>query len=119
MRTLAEPLGRGGRRHRSRTGWHPRHDGRPLSGQNRHPAPDQRAAADEHSRAQSNVSRCCGPAWPRRCVDTGGGTGADRAALATMIYTVTLNPALDRELTVPALVLDEVLRATAARVDCG
>ncbi|MFL5805913.1 MAG: 1-phosphofructokinase [Roseiflexaceae bacterium] len=36
-----------------------------------------------------------------------------------MIYTVTLNPALDRELTVPALVLDEVLRATAARVDCG
>jgi 1-phosphofructokinase family hexose kinase len=36
-----------------------------------------------------------------------------------MIYTVTLNPALDRELTVPALALDTVLRATAARVDCG
>jgi len=36
-----------------------------------------------------------------------------------MIYTVTLNPALDRELTVPALVFDEVLRATESRVDCG
>lgn len=36
-----------------------------------------------------------------------------------MIYTVTLNPALDRELRVPALVLDEVLRASATRVDCG
>src|SRR5262245_20079827 len=36
-----------------------------------------------------------------------------------MIYTVTLNPALDRELTVPALVFDEVLRAAESRVDCG
>jgi 1-phosphofructokinase family hexose kinase len=36
-----------------------------------------------------------------------------------MIYTVTLNPALDRELTVPALQFDDVLRATATRVDCG
>lgn len=36
-----------------------------------------------------------------------------------MIYTVTLNPALDRELTVPALTFDSVLRATAARVDWG
>src|SRR4051794_19429177 len=36
-----------------------------------------------------------------------------------MIYTVTLNPALDRELTVPALVFDDVLRASATRVDCG
>jgi 1-phosphofructokinase family hexose kinase len=36
-----------------------------------------------------------------------------------MIYTVTLNPALDRELTVPALVFDEVLRTTESRVDCG
>ncbi len=36
-----------------------------------------------------------------------------------MIYTVTLNPALDRELTVPALVFDEVLRATESRADCG
>ena len=36
-----------------------------------------------------------------------------------MIYTVTLNPALDRELTVPALLFDDVLRATATRVDCG
>jgi len=36
-----------------------------------------------------------------------------------MIYTVTLNPAIDRELTIPALAFDEVLRATAARVDLG
>jgi 1-phosphofructokinase family hexose kinase len=36
-----------------------------------------------------------------------------------MIYTVTLNPALDRELTVPALIFDEVLRAAESRVDCG
>ena len=36
-----------------------------------------------------------------------------------MIYTVTLNPALDRELTVPALAFDEVLRATATRGDFG
>jgi len=36
-----------------------------------------------------------------------------------MIYTVTLNPALDRELTVPALVFDDVLRAAESRVDCG
>lgn len=36
-----------------------------------------------------------------------------------MIYTLTLNPALDRELTVPALAFDDVLRATGARVDCG
>ena len=36
-----------------------------------------------------------------------------------MIYTLTLNPALDRELMVPALLFDDVLRATAMRVDCG
>lgn len=36
-----------------------------------------------------------------------------------MIYTVTLNPALDRELRVPALAFDEVLRATRSQVDCG
>ncbi len=36
-----------------------------------------------------------------------------------MIYTVTLNPALDRELTVPAIEFDEVLRATELRVDAG
>ncbi len=36
-----------------------------------------------------------------------------------MIYTLTLNPALDRELTVPDLLFDEVLRATATRVDYG
>jgi 1-phosphofructokinase family hexose kinase len=36
-----------------------------------------------------------------------------------MIYTVTLNPALDRELTVPALQFDAVLRASALRLDFG
>lgn len=36
-----------------------------------------------------------------------------------MIYTVTLNPAVDRELTVPALEFNSVLRATAWQVDCG
>ncbi|MBE2202222.1 MAG: 1-phosphofructokinase [Anaerolinea sp.] len=36
-----------------------------------------------------------------------------------MIYTVTLNPAVDRELTVPAIEFDSVLRATACRVDFG
>ncbi len=36
-----------------------------------------------------------------------------------MIYTVTLNPAVDRELIVPAIEYDSVLRATAWRVDCG
>ncbi len=36
-----------------------------------------------------------------------------------MIYTLTLNPAVDRELTVPSLAYDTVLRATHARVDFG
>lgn len=36
-----------------------------------------------------------------------------------MIYTVTLNPAVDRELTVPAIEFDTVLRASQWRVDCG
>ena len=36
-----------------------------------------------------------------------------------MIYTLTLNPAVDRELTVPAIEFDTVLRATDGRVDCG
>ena len=36
-----------------------------------------------------------------------------------MIYTVTLNPALDRELTVPALEFDAVLRASAFQLDFG
>ncbi|HYD43233.1 MAG TPA: 1-phosphofructokinase family hexose kinase [Anaeromyxobacter sp.] len=36
-----------------------------------------------------------------------------------MIYTVTLNPALDREYEVPALVLGEVLRASTVREDLG
>jgi len=36
-----------------------------------------------------------------------------------MIYTVTLNPAVDRELTVPAIEFDTVLRASDWRVDFG
>lgn len=36
-----------------------------------------------------------------------------------MIYTLTLNPAVDRELTVPAVEFDTVLRATRAQVDFG
>lgn len=36
-----------------------------------------------------------------------------------MIYTLTLNPAVDRELTVPAIAFDDVLRASSARVDYG
>lgn len=36
-----------------------------------------------------------------------------------MIYTVTLNPALDRELTVPQITFNHVLRANAARIDVG
>ncbi len=36
-----------------------------------------------------------------------------------MIYTVTLNPAVDRELTVPEIAFDTVLRAVDGRVDYG
>ena len=36
-----------------------------------------------------------------------------------MIYTLTLNPAVDRELTVPAVAFDSVLRASESRVDFG
>jgi 1-phosphofructokinase family hexose kinase len=36
-----------------------------------------------------------------------------------MIYTVTLNPAVDRELVVPAIEFDSVLRAVEWRVDWG
>lgn len=36
-----------------------------------------------------------------------------------MIYTLTLNPAVDRELTVPAMEYDSVLRASDSRVDFG
>jgi 1-phosphofructokinase family hexose kinase len=36
-----------------------------------------------------------------------------------MIYTLTPNPAVDRELTVPAMEFDAVLRATESRVDFG
>ncbi|MEW5957777.1 MAG: 1-phosphofructokinase [Chloroflexota bacterium] len=36
-----------------------------------------------------------------------------------MIYTVTLNPALDRELTVSEIIFDDVLRATTLRLDYG
>jgi 1-phosphofructokinase family hexose kinase len=37
----------------------------------------------------------------------------------TSIYTVTLNPSLDRTLTVPALDFNQVLRASTARLDWG
>ena len=36
-----------------------------------------------------------------------------------MIYTLTLNPALDRELTVPAMEFDSVLRASDSQMDFG
>ncbi|MGB5061040.1 MAG: PfkB family carbohydrate kinase, partial [Candidatus Promineifilaceae bacterium] len=36
-----------------------------------------------------------------------------------MIYTVTLNPAVDKELVVPELAFDSVLRAGKTRVDFG
>ncbi len=36
-----------------------------------------------------------------------------------MIYTVTLNPALDLELSVPVIVYDQVLRASEVRLDSG
>lgn len=36
-----------------------------------------------------------------------------------MIYSLTANPALDRELTVPEIRLNEVLRADVVRIDCG
>jgi 1-phosphofructokinase family hexose kinase len=36
-----------------------------------------------------------------------------------MIYTLTLNPAVDRELTVPQLEFDSVLRASESRMDFG
>lgn len=36
-----------------------------------------------------------------------------------MIYTVTLNPAIDRELVVPEIEFDSVLRATSWQVDFG
>ena len=36
-----------------------------------------------------------------------------------MIYTLTLNPAVDRELTVPAMEFDSVLRASESRLDFG
>jgi len=36
-----------------------------------------------------------------------------------MIYTVTLNPALDKELLVPQIEQDEVLRALSIQLDYG
>jgi 1-phosphofructokinase family hexose kinase len=36
-----------------------------------------------------------------------------------MIFTVTLNPAVDREMTVESIAFDTVLRASDWRVDCG
>jgi 1-phosphofructokinase family hexose kinase len=40
-------------------------------------------------------------------------------ATSIMIYTVTLNPAVDQELTVPVLAWDTVLRANKQRTDVG
>ena len=37
----------------------------------------------------------------------------------TKIFTVTLNPAVDRELTVPYIVYDHVLRSNSQRIDFG
>ena len=42
----------------------------------------------------------------------------ERAVLA-MIVTVTLNPGVDRTLTVPAIVFNEVMRATSVQLDWG
>lgn len=36
-----------------------------------------------------------------------------------MIYTLTLNPAVDKQLTVPEIIYDKVLRATDRQVDIG
>ena len=36
-----------------------------------------------------------------------------------MIYTVTLNPAVDRELTVPSIEWDTLLRSSKQRTDVG
>lgn len=36
-----------------------------------------------------------------------------------MIYTVTLNPVLDRTISVPEIILNQVLRATSVRLDLG
>jgi len=36
-----------------------------------------------------------------------------------MIYTLTLNPAIDREYTVPHIIMGEVLRASETRIDHG
>ena len=36
-----------------------------------------------------------------------------------MIYTVTLNPALDRELAVPTIHFNEVLRTSSLKLDYG
>ena len=36
-----------------------------------------------------------------------------------MIYTVTLNPAVDKELVVPALEMDTVLRSQEINIDYG
>jgi 1-phosphofructokinase family hexose kinase len=43
----------------------------------------------------------------------------DSSLEINMIYTLTLNPAVDRELTVPAMEFDSVLRASESRVDFG
>jgi 1-phosphofructokinase family hexose kinase len=54
-------------------------------------------------------------------VDECGGGNAHRKNVGKtqMIYTLTLNPAVDRELTVPKVEFDSVLRASESRVDFG
>jgi 1-phosphofructokinase family hexose kinase len=37
----------------------------------------------------------------------------------TSIFTITLNPGIDRELTVPAILFDNVLRSTSIKIDFG
>lgn len=39
--------------------------------------------------------------------------------MEAMIYTLTFNPALDREMTVPEIALDQVLRTSSIRYDLG
>jgi len=46
-------------------------------------------------------------------------TNFGRGSVLAMIVTVTLNPALDRTLTVPRILFDEMVQATAARLDWG
>src|SRR6266498_4656029 len=59
----------------------------------------------------------CGPMRLKKCSSKNFGKSLSRET--TMIYTLTLNPAVDRELTVPAIEFDSVMRASEARLDFG